>query len=371
MTTSNSKYLILSCDGGGIRGLIPALLLQQLNQSFPSFLGNVYLLAGTSTGGIISLALASNVSTDEIVSLYETHGAAIFTPSSCIQGSSSNLASPPPQPASVANEDWWQYIVDHLLDIVCVWYDNSGLRSTIETVLGAAANATLDSLVSSSNPRYVLVNTLQLCNEQNVWTPLQLTNLPNISGNTSGGTLVIDAALSTSAAPIYFPPYPHPTYGFCADGGLFANNPGTIALTTLVESGVSLENIWMLSLNTGNTLNCYPPAIINGLGTENAGPLFWSWPTAQTGTNNGQSTYTPSIPLLNAFFDGTSGVDAYQCGQLLGTRYQRANVPLSQPIELNDYSQPALTAMQNSVTSYMKTSSEWSRILSWIQSNFI
>lgn len=368
MTTS--KYLILACDGGGIRGLIPALLLQQLNKSFPSFIDNAYLLAGTSTGGIISLALASNVSTDEIVSLYETKGATIFTPSSCIQGSNTALQSPPPSPPSVANEDWWQYIMDHLLDILCVWYDNTGLKSVIESVLGNAANATLDSLVPSSNPRYVLVNTLQLCNDKNIWTPLQLTNLPNIANNTSGGTLVVDAAMSTSAAPIYFPPYQHPTYGFCSDGGLFANNPGMTALTTLVESGVSLENIWMLSLNTGNTLDSYPPSLINGLGTENAGPLFWFWPTSQTSTNNGAPTFTPSIPLMNAFFDGTSEMDAYQCGQLLGTRYQRANVPLSQPIELNDYSPQTITAMQNSVTNYTSKSSEWAGIISWIQSNF-
>ena len=260
--------------------------------------------------------------------------------------------------------------MDHLLEILCVWYDNTGLKSVIESVLGNAANATLDSLVPSGNPRYVLVNTLQLCNDKNIWTPLQLTNLPNIAGNTSGGTLVVDAAMSTSAAPIYFPPYQHPTYGFCSDGGLFANNPGMTALTTLVESGVSLENIWMLSLNTGNTLDSYPPSLINGLGTENAGPLFWFWPTSQTSTNNGSPTFTPAIPLMNAFFDGTSEMDAYQCGQLLGTRYQRANVPLSQPIELNDYSPQTITAMQNSVTSYTSNSSEWAGIISWIQTNF-
>lgn len=369
MTTS--KYLILACDGGGIRGLIPALLLQQLNKTYPSLLDNVYLLAGTSTGGIISLALASNVSTDTIVSLYETDGATIFTPSSCIQGSIFDLANSPASPPNVASEDWWKFIGEHLLEILCVWYDNTGLKTTIQNVLGSSANATLSSLVpTSGNPRYVLVNTLQLCDDKNTWTPLQLTNLPNIAGNTSGSTLVVDAAMSTSAAPIYFPPYPHPTYGFCSDGGLFANNPGTIALTTLVESGVALQDIWMLSLNTGNTTDCYPPSLINGLGTENTGPLFWFWPTAQNSTNNGSPTFTPSIPLMNAFMDGTSEIDAYQCGQLLGTQYQRANVPLSQAIELNDYSPGTIKAMQDSVTSYMSTSSEWAGILSWIDKNF-
>lgn len=367
MTTS--KYLILSCDGGGIRGLIPALLLQQLPSSF---FDNIYLLAGTSTGGIISLALAAKVDVGEIVSLYENDGATIFTPSSCIGASRASLPSPPPTPPNVASIDWWKFIEDHLLDILCVWYDNTGLKSVIQNVLGSTATSTLNSLIPAqpATPSYVLLNTLQLCNNNNVWTPLQLTNLPNIEGNTSGTTQVIDAAMSTSAAPIYFPPYPHPVYGFCADGGLFANNPGTIAVTTLVESGVALENIWMLSLSTGVTQDCYPAWAINGLGTENAGPLFWSWPTSQTGSNSNGSTFTPAIPLMNAFTDATAAVDAYQCQQLLGTRYQRASVPLSQPIELNDYSPPTITAMKNSVNTYVTKSTEWAGILSWIKTNF-
>lgn len=367
MTTS--KYLILSCDGGGIRGLIPALLLQQLPSGF---LDNVYLLAGTSTGGIISLALATNVPVSEIVNLYETDGATIFTPSACISAKSANMTSPPPMPANVGSTDWWQYIVDHLLDILCVWYDNTGLKTAVQNVLGSSATATLNSLIPAApaTPWYVLVNTLQLCNNNNVWTPLQLTNLPNIANNTSGTTQVIDAAMSTSAAPIYFPPYPHPVYGFCADGGLFANNPGTIALTTLVESGVALEDIWMLSLSTGITQDSYPAWAINGLGTENAGPLFWFWPTTQTGSNSNGSTFTPAIPLMGAFFDATAAVDTYQCQQLLGTRYQRADVPLSQPIALNDYSPATITAMKNSVNDYVTKSIEWSGILSWIKANF-
>jgi patatin-like phospholipase/acyl hydrolase len=372
MTTSNSKYLILACDGGGIRGLIPALLLQELATSFPTFIDSAYLLAGTSTGGIISLALACNLTPTNIVNLYSNDGSEIFKLSACIQSSGGNPQST--QPASsenVSDSGWLAYLLSHLADLLCVWYDNSGLKSAIQTTLGDAASSTLASLVPAppAQPRYVLVNTFQLCDSTNIWHPLQLTNLPNIT-NGSGETLVIDAAMSTSAAPIYFPPYQHPTYGYCADGGLFANNPGTVALTTLVQSGVALENIWMLSLSTGNTLNCYADWIINGLGFGAAGsPLFWLWPKAQTGQNANGATYTPSMPLLNALFDATSEVDANQCQQLLGTRYQRAKVPLTQPIELNDYSQAAITAMNNSVTAYMKKT-DWTNITSWIKTNF-
>jgi patatin-like phospholipase/acyl hydrolase len=86
--TANSKYLILACDGGGIRDLITALLLQQLSNEYPDFLKQTYLYAGTSTGGIISLALACNVSADNLVTLY-SDGGQIFTKSACISGSPS------------------------------------------------------------------------------------------------------------------------------------------------------------------------------------------------------------------------------------------------------------------------------------------
>jgi len=69
------SYLILSCDGGGIRGYLSSLLLQQLDKDLKIFgtnNGNVDFYAGTSTGGLIALALAQGQSIDSIVNLYAT-----------------------------------------------------------------------------------------------------------------------------------------------------------------------------------------------------------------------------------------------------------------------------------------------------------
>ena len=369
--------LIVSCDGGGIRGLIVALLLQLINSDHPNFLGQTYLRAGTSTGGIISLAMACGVDVSQLVNLYQNDGAQIFTPSACLGNTAvaSKFAEAPAPTASSGS--WWTYILDHIMELLCVWYDNTGLKTAIDNTLQTKATATLSSLVPlpPATPQYVLVNTLQLCDANNTWIPLQLTNLPNLQNNNSGATLVIDAAMSTSAAPMYFPPYDHPTYGYCADGGLFANNPGTIAITSLMESGVALENIWMLSLSTGNTLDCYPPSIINTVGAGNFGPLFWVFPTSQPIVAVANQPFTPALPLMAAFFDGTSEIDDNQCAQLLGGRYGRyvrANVPLTIPIALDDYSSAAILAMQNAVTSYTKpsTTSEWGLIQAWINNNF-
>src|SRR6185437_15954911 len=73
-------YCILTCDGGGIRGLLPALLIQQLSSDVSSFLDDVSLFAGTSAGGLVSLGLASGVPIASVVSLFETDGSQIFTP---------------------------------------------------------------------------------------------------------------------------------------------------------------------------------------------------------------------------------------------------------------------------------------------------
>ena len=74
-----ASYKILACDGGGIFGVITAKLLQSLDRSV---LDNIDLFAGTSTGSIIALGLASGVSIDTIFDLYSSEQACsqIFQP---------------------------------------------------------------------------------------------------------------------------------------------------------------------------------------------------------------------------------------------------------------------------------------------------
>ena len=65
-----AKYRILTFDGGGIRGLLSAVLLQQLDSRVPKWRDKVDLIAGTSTGGIIALGLAHGKSPDDLRDLY-------------------------------------------------------------------------------------------------------------------------------------------------------------------------------------------------------------------------------------------------------------------------------------------------------------
>jgi predicted acylesterase/phospholipase RssA len=72
---------VLSIDGGGIRGIIPALVLAEVESRTGRRAAELFdLVAGTSTGGILACALtrADPQSAAELVELYRTEGPKIF-----------------------------------------------------------------------------------------------------------------------------------------------------------------------------------------------------------------------------------------------------------------------------------------------------
>ena len=73
------KRRLLCIDGGGILGTFPAAFLAELEQHLDRPIGSYFdLIAGTSTGGIIGIALALGHSASEILNLYEKRGPEIF-----------------------------------------------------------------------------------------------------------------------------------------------------------------------------------------------------------------------------------------------------------------------------------------------------
>ena len=60
-TAPNRRIKVLAIDGGGIRGIIPAIILEAFEQALGKPLHEAFdLIAGTSTGGIIALGLGTN-----------------------------------------------------------------------------------------------------------------------------------------------------------------------------------------------------------------------------------------------------------------------------------------------------------------------
>jgi patatin-like phospholipase/acyl hydrolase len=272
------RHLILSLDGGGIRGVLTAKLLERLEAACP-FLDGVQLFAGTSTGGLLALGLARGLSPTDLVELYRQWGSVIFSDRDALD----RLAGP-------ADELWRAD------------YDNQqGLRS--------ALLPHFEGLRLRDLGHRVLIPTFDLCaslpSGQRQWKPKFLHNY-DTPGN-DGAVSVLDAALRTTAAPTYFP-----SYQGAIDGGVVVNNPSMCAVAKALKAGVPLEEIHVLSLGTG-----FSPRKIEGQRLD--------WGSSQWSTR-----------IIQLMLEGMPGVADYQCAQVLGPRYLRLDVTLEEPIDLDD-----------------------------------
>jgi patatin-like phospholipase/acyl hydrolase len=278
-------YFIMSLDGGGIRGIMTAKLLERLEREKP-FINKVDLIAGTSTGGILALGLANDLKPGQLVDLYLNNGEEIFS----YRDIADFLAGPADEllRANYDNETGNEK-------------DRKGLKPVLEKYL---KNKKLDEL-----KKKVLITTFDLDNqakppEIRKWKP---KFLHNYGENSDGEVLAVDAAVRTSAAPTFFPSY----QGYI-DGGVVANNPATCALSKAVKEGEALKDIWLLSVGTG--IN---PKLIRG------DRLDWGitkWATK----------------IIDLLMDGMPSVADYQCRQLLGPRYHRLDVVLEQAFDMDD-----------------------------------
>src|SRR5437867_13030510 len=82
---THNGIAVLSIDGGGIRGIIAARILMALRQIIGRELHEVFhLIAGTSTGGIIALGIATGANKGQpftpadLLQLYLVHGPRSF-----------------------------------------------------------------------------------------------------------------------------------------------------------------------------------------------------------------------------------------------------------------------------------------------------
>ena len=74
-------FRILSIDGGGICGILPVSVLAELERRYlgsKPIASYFDMIAGTSTGGIIALALGMGLTAAEIRDVYIEKGGSIF-----------------------------------------------------------------------------------------------------------------------------------------------------------------------------------------------------------------------------------------------------------------------------------------------------
>ena len=200
---SSDVFKILSIDGGGFRGLFSSTVLSEFERINSSISTHFDMLCGTSTGGLIALALAAGCSSQEVVEFYKTWGPKIF-PKPSLYRKLKRKISPTIAPNSRNT--------------------NKALTQAIQTIVG-------DNKMSDSNS-YLCIPTLSLID----YSPFVFKTDHDPFLTRDSDALMKDVGLATSAAPFYFPATTaiHLPGSQFLDGGLWANNP---SLVGLIEAG--------------------------------------------------------------------------------------------------------------------------------------
>ena len=278
------KYRILAIDGGGVRGIIPAKLIERLYEIHPNLIQETDLFVGTSAGSYVALGLASGLTPYEVVQWFQDKCQDIFK-----------------------RPHWFHFTKPK--------YRNNRLVESLKKAFGEKRLEDLEKRVVV--PSFSVVGE----NEPH-WGPVIFNNFPE---SPTRKTKIVDVALSSSAAPTYFPSYQNRI-----DGGVFANNPSTVGLAVAASNfggAKPLENIVVLSIGTG----FYPYQIQQD--TRDWGELEWLGVPFFYKTKNKNE---PKEPLLDVIFDGVSLADAALTSMFLKDDYFRLNPTLERPVQLDD-----------------------------------
>jgi patatin-like phospholipase/acyl hydrolase/TPR repeat protein len=228
---------ILAIDGGGVRGAIPAAMLQTLEEKLNAKISQKYpgqkiyisqlvdIIAGTSAGGIIALGLAvPNRRTGElneakeVVKLFTEEGKTIF-PDVGYYGWVRNFVRP-------------RFSSLPLEKILERRFENAWLKEVYPRVIIPSHEVKLG--------QYYLFDSKKARNSE----------LDNFR--------VRDVALSTASAPVYFRPAAvfneKNNEHWFIDGGLYANDPTRVAFKVAKKLNPDAD-IVILSLGTGNASN--------------------------------------------------------------------------------------------------------------------
>ena len=206
-------YKILSIDGGGIRGIVPARVLERLETHLPGIVQEFDLYAGSSTGAVLAAGFAYGFDPRFMRQMYQGFGKQVFA------------------------DSIWDDLRD-LKYILGADYSIDNLKALLERVIGETTLGDLE--------KKVLIATFDLKDESRDpprWKPKFFHNYPDSRGDSE--ERLVDVVIRSAAAPIYFPIY----QGYI-DGGVSAINPSMCALAQAFNEG--FLDIRLLSLGTGN-----------------------------------------------------------------------------------------------------------------------
>ena len=247
---------VLSIDGGGERGIIPNTFMQLFVQQWGINANEIWkyfdVITGSSIGGILASAYSYGLGLSDISSFFTTDGPWIFT-------TDSNNPSVTPSTLSKINT----IIGGPLSNPTFYPSDVSGigtmrLNTKLTSVFGTSTlqNLKTNTVITSfekndNNPEF----------SQNTNTPVYFSNsniVPILQGQNN---TIVDVAMSTSAAPLYFNPWSIGTNKYI-DGGVTQNNPASFGLSIAKALKPTANRFCVLSLGTGLGDIGFPPATV-------------------------------------------------------------------------------------------------------------
>lgn len=263
-------FRILSLAGGGLRGAYAIGFLCELEENIDGSLSDYFdLITGTSTGGITAAALSYGISAKDMRVFYEKNGSEIFRPrpkkkistlSQCLY----------PLARKLVNWKMSQNL-DHFFRSR---YCSNMLEESMREGFGD------DSMASVRKCR-LLIPAVNLTD--GITCVFRTPHLP--VDRVEYDWKISDIIVSTTAAPTYFPHKTMPDGKSYVDGGLWANDPGLVAMAETARilrcedgscsnrsHGEAFDSgqIQMLSLGTGqNSHSLSPPG-------ADAGVLYWA-----------------------------------------------------------------------------------------------
>ncbi len=233
-------FRILALAGGGYLGLYTACVLADLEERAGEPLGRRFdLIAGTSVGGILALALAYEIPMTRLKDLFLEHGQKIFS----ARGLPSNAVAK---------------LRDLSRAVLGPKYNGVALAKALAVHLGKR------TLADALHP--IVVPAVDVTRSRT-----KIFKTPHVDASRGDEEVrAAHVAMATSAAPAYFPSV-RIGDALYADGGLFAVAPDQVALHEATHfMGVDESRIRMLSLGTGTA--SYRPA---DAADESDGAVDW------------------------------------------------------------------------------------------------
>ena len=230
-------FRILSLDGGGIKGTFTAAVLAQLEEMTGKRVADHFdLITGTSTGGIIAIALGLGVPAGELLEFYVTKGPGIF-------------------PSTGITRRWRNALR-------WVWgpkYSQRVLETAVRSVVG-------DRLLGESKCRLVINSYDAVRGDVHLFKTAHSERF-----KMDYKVPAAEVAMATAAAPTYFPAFTGKGGLTHIDGGIWANCPATVGLVEAIAVlGCNPADIDILSIGTTDE-----PFHVSGR-RRWGGLLFWN-----------------------------------------------------------------------------------------------